>query len=136
MKGTGRAPFVDPRIAGVVAAVVIAGIVLVMGWINVNFAAPWARTHTVTAQISDADGIAVSSDVRIAGRLVGQVDGGNGHSGKRSPDLHFGLGRAGAGPFRVELRWRDPGGNVQEHTLSLPPGWHTVLLGWPVPKER
>jgi len=73
MKGTGRAPFVDPRIAGVVAAVVIAGIVLVMGWINVNFAAPWARTHTVTAQISDADGIAVSSDVRIAGRLVGQV---------------------------------------------------------------
>ena len=69
-------------------------------------------------------------------RLVGQVDGGNGHSGKRSPDLHFGLGRAGAGPFRVELRWRDPGGNVQEHTLSLPPGWHTVLLGWPVPKER
>ena len=41
-----------------------------------------------------------------------------------------------AGPFRVELRWRDPGGNVQEHTLSLPPGWHTVLLGWPVPKER
>jgi virulence factor Mce-like protein len=73
MKSTGRAPFVGPRIAGVVAAVVIAGIVLVMGWINVNFAAPWAQTHTVTAQISNADGIAVSSDVRIAGRLVGQV---------------------------------------------------------------
>jgi len=69
-------------------------------------------------------------------RLVAQVDGGNGHSGKRSPDLHFGLGRAGAGPFRVELRWRDPSGNVQEHTLSVPPGWYTVLLGWPVPKER
>jgi hypothetical protein len=69
-------------------------------------------------------------------RLVAQVDGGNGHSGKRSPDLHFGLGHAGAGPFRVELRWRDPSGNVQEHTLSVPPGWHTVLLGWPVPKER
>ena len=73
MKATGRNSFVDPRIAGVLAAVVIAAIVLVMGWINVNFAAPWARTHTVTAQISDADGIAVSSDVRIAGRLVGQV---------------------------------------------------------------
>jgi phospholipid/cholesterol/gamma-HCH transport system substrate-binding protein len=70
---TGRKPFVNPAIAGVVAAVVIAAIVLVMGWINVNFAAPWARTHTVTAQVSDVDGIAVSSDVRIAGRLVGQV---------------------------------------------------------------
>ena len=26
-------------------------------------------------------------------RLVAQVDGGTGHSGKRPPDLHFGLGR-------------------------------------------
>jgi virulence factor Mce-like protein len=73
MNATGRKPLVNPAIAGVVAAVVIAAIVLLMGWINVNFAAPWARTHTVTAQVSDVDGIAVSSDVRIAGRLVGQV---------------------------------------------------------------
>ena len=88
MTGTGRAPFVNPRIAGVVAAVVIAGIVLVMGWINVNFAAPWARTHTVTAQISDADGIAVSSDVRIAGRLVGQVTQVTAQNGHADVTLH------------------------------------------------
>jgi hypothetical protein len=70
-------------------------------------------------------------------RLVAQVDGGNGHSGKRSSDLHFGLGRPPAGAsVRVEMRWRDPGGQVRRESLDLPPGWHTVLLGWPGPKER
>jgi virulence factor Mce-like protein len=88
VNSTGRAPFVDPRIAGVIAAVVIAGIVLVMGWINVNFSAPWAQTHTVTAQISDADGIAVSSDVRIAGRLVGQVTQVKAQSGHADVTFH------------------------------------------------
>jgi len=42
---------------------------------------------------------------------VQQVDGGNGHSGKRSPDLQFGLGHlAGNEPVSVELRWRDTRG--------------------------
>jgi phospholipid/cholesterol/gamma-HCH transport system substrate-binding protein len=73
MIGSARGPRISPVLAGVLAAVVIGAVVLVMGWINVNFAAPWASTHTVTAQVIDVDGIAVSSDVRIAGRLVGQV---------------------------------------------------------------
>lgn len=63
-------------------------------------------------------------------RLVAQVDGGNGHSGKRSPDLHFGLG-----PLRphqelgVELRWRDGAGIARRQRLTMAPGWHTVVLG-------
>jgi hypothetical protein len=62
--------------------------------------------------------------------LVSQVDGGNGHSGKRSPDLHFGLGRAEAGQkLRVVIRWRDKSGVVQQEELELAPGWYTVLLG-------
>jgi phospholipid/cholesterol/gamma-HCH transport system substrate-binding protein len=73
MIGMGRKPLVNPLLAGVIAGVLIALMVFVMGYINVNFSAPWASTHTVTAQVSDVDGIAVSSDVRIAGRLVGQV---------------------------------------------------------------
>ncbi|HEX3606212.1 MAG TPA: MlaD family protein [Candidatus Dormibacteraeota bacterium] len=73
MIGSARGPRIRPIPAGLIAAAVIAAVILVMGWINVNFAAPWARTHTVTAQVTDVDGIAVSSDVRIAGRLVGQV---------------------------------------------------------------
>lgn len=61
--------------------------------------------------------------------LTRQVDGGNGHSGKRSPDLHFGLGSI-QGMVQVKVRWRDPDGNVQQESLSLKPGWYTVLLGW------
>jgi hypothetical protein len=63
--------------------------------------------------------------------LVSQVDGGNGHSGKRSPDLHFGLGHIPADTqIRVDLRWRDPEGQTSLKTLYLSPGWHTILLGW------
>jgi hypothetical protein len=63
-------------------------------------------------------------------RMTAQVDGGNGHSGKRSPDLHFGLGALPAGSrLRVELAWRDAAGAVHRQTMELPAGWHTVMLG-------
>jgi hypothetical protein len=63
--------------------------------------------------------------------LVEQVDGGNGHSGKRSSDLQFGLGQlAGNQPVTVELRWRDAQGTLQRETIQLSPGgWYTILLG-------
>ena len=62
--------------------------------------------------------------------LIAQVDGGNGHSGKRSPDLHFGLGSLSENQtLRVELRWRGGDGIVRSHTIEdLEPGWHTILL--------
>ncbi len=78
--------------------------------------------------------IGASARVRLAGGRVlqAQVDGGNGHSGKRSFDLHFGLGRAEAkDPLDVELSWRDPSGRVRRESRPLTPGWHTVLLGYP-----
>ena len=58
---------------------------------------------------------------------VRQVDGGNGHSGKRSPTLFFGLGRDRA-PVRVSLRWRDGAGRLRSRALTLAPGRHTVVL--------
>ena len=63
--------------------------------------------------------------------LVQQVDGGNGHSGKRSSDLQFGLGHlAGNELISVELRWRNARGELQRETIQLSPGgWYTVLLG-------
>ena len=63
--------------------------------------------------------------------LVQQVDGGNGHSGKRSPDLQFGLGQLDNGkPLTVELRWRDERGSPQTETIQLSPNaWYTVVLG-------
>ena len=60
---------------------------------------------------------------------IAEVDGGNGHSGKRSPEIHFGLGSIPENTsLNVEIRWRDTTG-VHHQTLKLNPGWHTVLLG-------
>jgi hypothetical protein len=62
-------------------------------------------------------------------RLTAQVDGGNGHSGKRSPELHFGLGALPRDKnVAVDLTWRDASGRVQHERIALRPGWHTVLL--------
>ena len=76
--------------------------------------------------------IGAEARVFVAGRapLVQQVDGGNGHSGKRSPDLQFGLAQlSGNDPITVELRWRDARG-VQQETIQLEPGgWYTTVLG-------
>jgi len=62
-------------------------------------------------------------------KLVGHVDGGSGHSGRRSPDLHFGLGKLEK-PARlnVELKWRDAQGKPRQTTLQLTPGWHTLRV--------
>ena len=67
---------------------------------------------------------------RADGRvLVAQVDGGNGHSGVRSPELHFGLGDSGPDdPLNVEIRYRDRSGRPSALELELLPGWHTVVL--------
>lgn len=68
--------------------------------------------------------------------ISSQVDGGNGHSGKRSPDLHFGLGNTAAeAGMSVQIRWRDPGGSVHDQTIQVRSGWHTVVLSWPGPKQ-
>lgn len=63
-------------------------------------------------------------------RMSAQVDGGNGHSGKRAPNLHFGLGPLPADqPLKLEVQWRDRRGQEQQRSLDIQPGWHTVLLG-------
>jgi hypothetical protein len=63
-------------------------------------------------------------------KLVAQVDGGNGHSGKRSADLQFGLGDLSADtPIRADISWRDPHGTIHHQTMNFRSGWHTVVLG-------
>jgi len=67
---------------------------------------------------------------------VAQVDGGSGHSGKRAPEVHFGLGRMSpATPLRVDVRWRDGQGRPRATTLRLTPGRHTFVLGAPAPPQ-
>jgi hypothetical protein len=61
---------------------------------------------------------------------VAQVDGGNGHSGVRSPDLHFGLGKLAEGlEVPVNLQWRDRSGATHQTEVMLSQGWHNVELG-------
>jgi hypothetical protein len=65
---------------------------------------------------------------RAGGPLVAHVDGGTGHSGKRSPDVHFGLGAVpGGSVVDTVITWRTPAG-VSRVRLALMPGWHTVWL--------
>lgn len=62
--------------------------------------------------------------------LVAQVDGGNGHSGKRGPEIVFGLGQTGVGvKLPAEVSWRDTEGRAHKQTFLLSPGWHTLTLG-------
>jgi hypothetical protein len=62
-------------------------------------------------------------------KLVSRVDGGGGHSGRRSPEIHFGLGAWEQGKKApVEITWRDREGKVRQTSLQLAPGWHTIPL--------
>jgi hypothetical protein len=91
------------------------------------------RESVGAAVLPSRPAIGAEARVFLAGRtpVVQQVDGGNGHSGKRSPDLQFGLGHlAGNEIVTVELRWRDARGGLQRETIQLSPsGWYTILLG-------
>lgn len=58
-----------------------------------------------------------------------QVDGGNGHSGQRSAEVRFGLGRSAPGAVPVRITWRDWNGKMHHQMLTLTPGYHTVVLG-------
>ncbi len=62
--------------------------------------------------------------------IVAAVDGGSGHSGKRSPELHFGLGVIAANTrLTADIDWRAHDGSVQHTTITVTPGRHTVILG-------
>lgn len=78
---------------------------------------------------SPALGARVTVYLSDAKRLVKQVDGGNGHSGKSSPDVHFGLGALDRQALRVAFDWRDRDGQTRHQEARLTPGWHTVILG-------
>ncbi|HYG82895.1 MAG TPA: CRTAC1 family protein, partial [Pyrinomonadaceae bacterium] len=82
------------------------------------------RGHSV-ADAPSRPAIGAAATVRLGDgrRLVSQSDGGNGHSGKRSPALFFGLGALPADEILdVELDWRDQKGQPQKKRLKLSPG--------------
>ncbi|MFD0900363.1 CRTAC1 family protein [Actinomadura sediminis] len=64
-----------------------------------------------------------------------RVDGGSGHSGKRSSEVHIGLGENASGPVQVHLSWRDRTGQAREQDLRLAPGRHLLRLGTQAKEE-
>jgi hypothetical protein len=92
------------------------------------------RTEQDVAPIKDlptfpAIGATATVNLPDGRQLVAQVDGGNGHSGARSPELHFGLGNVKNDvQLPVEVQWRDTTGQVHREILFLFPGAHEVLL--------
>jgi hypothetical protein len=82
----------------------------------------------VGTRSSPAIGARVTVYLPDGRKLVKEVDGGNGHSGKSSPDVHFGLGAVDRRPLHVAFDWRDRHGTVRHHDADLAPGWHTVQL--------
>lgn len=89
-------------------------------------------TGTATGDAGSPGTPAYGAQVKIVtadGRTqVAQVDGGGGHAGRRSFDVFFGLGTAGARPVSAELSWRDTSGATHRQTLDLDAGWHDLML--------
>jgi hypothetical protein len=75
-----------------------------------------------------AIGAFVEVDTPGAKRQIRQVDGGNGHSGQRSPEVLVGLGQTTASQIPVRITWRDLQGSLHSDNLSLTPGYHTIVL--------
>lgn len=81
--------------------------------------------HEDGAPVVGAQVTVITEDGR---KFINRVDGGSGHSGKRSTDVHIGLGDV-EGDVKVNLRWRDRTGAERERTLELSTGWHNFQLG-------
>lgn len=84
-----------------------------------------ARTGTALSPAYGAQARITTADGRTQ---IAQLDGGGGHSGRRSFDVFFGLGRAGGQPVSVKLSWRDLDGAAHSQTLDLTQGWHDLVL--------
>ena len=84
--------------------------------------------HPTWREGTPAIGAFVEAEIPGGQRQIRQVDGGNGHSGQRSPEVRFGLAQTSATSIAVRVTWRDLNGILHRDALSLSPGYHTVVL--------
>jgi hypothetical protein len=84
--------------------------------------------HPARREGTPAIGAFVEATLPDGRRLIRQVDGGNGHSGQRSPEVLFGLGNIPATEIPLSITWRDGRGVLHKDALSLAPGYHTIVL--------
>jgi hypothetical protein len=79
---------------------------------------------------------AIGAEARVVAPSQGKgavvtsvVDGGNGHGGKRAPEIHLGLGQAPTNELLdVSITWRDASGERGE-TVRVLPGRYQIVLG-------
>ncbi|MFD9894011.1 CRTAC1 family protein [Amycolatopsis sp. NPDC059027] len=83
----------------------------------------------LTAPGSPAIGAEVTVTTADGRKYIDRVDGGSGHSGRRSHQVHIGLGENVSGPLNVHLQWRDRTGQLRQQDLKLEPGCHMFQLG-------
>jgi hypothetical protein len=108
-------------------------------FLGVHFLLPLAGANNQGMKIHDghpawregtpAIGTFVEADVPNGLKQIRQVDGGNGHSGQRSPEIRFGLGDTTASEIPLKITWRDFNGALHHDEMALAPGYHTVVLG-------
>jgi hypothetical protein len=84
--------------------------------------------HPTWREGTPAIGTFVEIETPDGRKQIRQSDGGNGHSGQRSPEVRFGLGQTQASAIPVRITWRDFHGTLHHDALTLAPGYHTVLL--------
>ena len=90
---------------------------------------PFLVAHTAAGAVRRAAiGATVIAHMPDGRERVAAVDGGNGHTGRRSADVHIGLGRVSPGQsLPVEIIWRD-GGVRRSARFALRPGWQSIEL--------
>ncbi len=91
--------------------------------------APFLGSAFCCEQALPAIGAVATVTLADGRKLVSQVDGGSGHSGRRSPEIHFGLGAADkTKPALVEIKWRNTEGKIQTSTAAIGsrPAHHSV----------
>jgi hypothetical protein len=118
------------------------------GRLSVAIARQWMPS-TFLRNVTASAGSYLTLDLRVAGQgaaqipaigavarvrlsdnrvLIDRIDGGSGHSGKRAPEIHFGLGNVPANEeLSVELSWRNASG-IHFATVRLKPGRHRIEL--------
>ncbi|HEY0697863.1 MAG TPA: CRTAC1 family protein [Micromonospora sp.] len=96
-------------------------------YLNLRLYRPTTAAGETEMLCTPAYGATVTVTTPDGRRQISQLDGGGGHGGKRSFEVHFGLG-ATSGPVTVDLRWRDLNGQLHTTTQQLTAGTHTLLL--------
>lgn len=75
----------------------------------------------------DPVGAEVTATLKSGETLTRYIDGGNGHSGKRSYELHFGLGKESE-IVEMAVRWRGLSGKVYKENFKVGKGNYLVVL--------